>query len=445
MKFLTIRMRVTLWYAFFMLVLLAISLALISNLSAKAMLANQQENLIETVSDGIDEIDSPGNFDFFENGVYLLVYDERENYLGGVMPADFTAAVPFADQVLQTARVEDQAFYLYDKLFFWQGKPYWLRGIAPQSGPDPIGAFMVTLVSGVLPVFVLLTCAVGYFITKRALAPVKKIQETAQTITDRNELSLRIGLSEGKDEIARLAQTVDNMLDKLEKSFAKEKQFTADASHELRTPLAVILSESEYALQHAKSLGEAKESMAVINRQAERMSALINQLLFFTRSDREALVLNEESFRVDLAVMELAEDYREPARAKEMTITTAIKTGSRVMLRADRMLFCRSLSNLIQNAVQYGNPGGRIEVSVYWEKKGLAVAVSDDGIGIAAQDLDRIWDRFYQVKQSRSKENGGSMGLGLSMVKAIVNKHGGSVAVDSQPDEGSTFTLYFPQ
>ncbi len=443
MKVLTIRMRMTIWYAFFMLVLVLLSLAIISNLSAKAQLTNQKENLIEMVTDGIGEIDSPGDFDYFHYGVYLLLYDENETYINGIVPEGFAVSQPLHNDFLQTVVTDDLEFYVYDKYINSGDNAYWLRGVTPHSEPDIMGKFTVTLVSGVLPVFVLITCIIGYFITGRAFRPVKKIQETAQNIANSDELSLRIGLPEGKDEIAKLGKTIDHMLDKLQRSFEKEKQFTSDASHELRTPLAVILTESEYALRHAESIDEMKESMEVVNRQANRMSALINQLLFLSRADHDSFKINNETFEVLPVASELVQDYQLIAENTDITISIIDSLPTNLSITFDKTLFARCLSNIIQNAISYSNPGGHIELKVSQEENYLAVAITDDGIGINSDNLEKIWDRFYQVEESRSKDKGNSMGLGLAMVKAIVEKQGGYIAATSTLGKGSTFILYF--
>lgn len=444
MKYLTIRMKVTLWYAFFMLLLIMISLIFISELSRRAMLTNQKEHLIETVTDAIGEMESPQHFDYFDSGIFLMLYGEDNQYENGIIPDGFSVSVPLLNDYVQTIEANGQEYYVYDKQIEKTGRTYWLRGVVPRSAADPTGALTVRFVSAFLPILMLLTCVIGYFITKRAFRPVEKIQETAQHIADSNELSLRIGLPEGKDEIARLAKTVDHMLDKLERSFEKEKQFTSDVSHELRTPLAVILTESEYALQYADSLEEVKESMTVVNRQADRMSVLINQLLFFTRSDDGSLELKAETFDALLAVKELAEDYRILTEGDDTRITVTGTSAESTEICADKTLFIRCLSNLIQNAINYSEPGRDIEIRVRPADKYLAIAVKDNGIGIHAKQLERIWDRFYQVEESRNKSKGDNMGLGLAMVKTIVDKHHGFVTVESVPGEGSTFTLHFP-
>ena len=295
-----------------------------------------------------------------------------------------------------------------------------------------------------MPLLVVISSLMGYLITRRALEPVRKIQETAQYIAENKELSMRINLSQGNDEIFRLGQTIDGMLAQLEESFQKEKQFTQDASHELRTPLAVILNESEYAIQHVEDIEEAKESIEIINRQANKMTKLVNQLLFFARAQGGNIKLQYEKIDIKEIVQYLIE---ENCLSYDIGIDDFVlidQLPKSKLYEVDQNLFSRAVQNLIQNAITYGRVASRtkIEVRLFEENKYFVVEVRDEGIGICAEDLDKIWNRFYQVDRSRQESN--SMGLGLSMVKWITEQHGGYVKVESVLDKGSTFYLYFP-
>lgn len=443
-KFSTIRMRVTLWYAFFMTLLIFISLMMIRELSVKAMMSNQKENLIEIVRDGIKDVNTPGEFDYFDGSVYLLVYDENRIYQKGVIPDLFSVTQPLSHQRVQSVEAGGEVYYVYDQFVERERGSFWIRGVTSKETPDPTWSFISNVMSVFMPGIVVVSCLIGYFITKRAFRPVKKIQETAQSIADSNRISLRIGLPEGSDEIAKLGGTVDHMLDKLERSFEKEKQFTSDVSHELRTPLTVILTESEYALTDAQDLDEAKESLLVVRRQADHMSRLIHQLLFLSRSDHDALLLDKEEFEVFSAVFEVVQEYRILTEIDGTTISVTNNAAENIVIEADLVLFKRSLSNIIQNAVNYGKKGGCIEVLISQNEGYVCIEVADDGMGIAEADLDKIWDRFYQVDQSRNKSNGNSMGLGLSMVQTILTQHGGYVEVESTHGKGSKFSLFYP-
>lgn len=439
MKYLNIKTKITLWYTVFMVGLISTILGMLVEFTDITILSNQKSQLVEVVEDAVEDIEEGDDFDYFDDGVFLLLYNNEGKYLNGSIPHKFSVDIPLEAGKVQELKGEDE-FYVYDQRVVTHfGETYWVRGVVSDIQTNQLTQLVLTISFILLPILVIVSSIIGYYITKRAFLPVKKIQETAQSISESNQLSLRIGLPQGKDEISMLGNTIDNMLDKLEKSFLKEKQFTSDASHELRTPIAVILAESEYILKHSEDIDEAKESMEIINRQAEKISALINQLLFFTRADQGNIKLQLE--RVD--IVETLENLKEDnyINTKEKNINIEYRNNlPKCNYVVDRILFIRAVQNLIQNAITYGKENGSIEIESFEKEGYLAIKVSDNGIGIDKKNLTKIWDRFYQVEESRSNK---SMGLGLSMVKLIVEQHNGYVEVESKLGVGSSFTLYF--
>ena len=251
-------------------------------------------------------------------------------------------------------------------------------------------------------------------------------------------MSQRIGLPPGRDEISRLGQAFDNMFVRLEASFESEKQFTSDASHELRTPTAVILAQCEDARRHAETPEQYAQAIEVIERQAGKMSDLIAQLLQMTRLEQGT---QRASFEwADLSGLVEVICAEQPAFPKNITLQTDIQPE--VEARFDVTLVTRLLQNLIGNAVRYGRQDGHIWVSLRREQADAVLAVRDDGIGIAQEQQEKIWQRFYQVEPSRSGQAG--TGLGLTMVRQIAALHGGAVSLDSAPGVGSCFTFRFP-
>ena len=442
MKQLTIRTKVTFWYAMIMVLMAASTLGLLLSVSETAHLSDQKSRLMETVEEAAEDISEDGEdvFDSFEDGVYLSLYDSQGTFLQGNIPSDFQKNLEFSEQSVYPIKANRQSFYVYDRKL---SDGQWIRGIISESEFSHFQVIVIRTAFILLPMLVIIATVAGYFITKRAFRPVRQIQETAQQITRSNSLSSRIGLPEGRDEISQLANTIDEMLERLEQSFEKEKQFTSDASHELRTPISVILMESEYVLQDASTFEEARESMEAVNRQANRMSELINQLLFFAREENGTLAVNFEKTEILPVLQEIIGDCRPLAESFDISVefTNHLKDG--FACKVDRMLFSRAVHNLIQNAAVYGKQGGHIWVSVYVEGNYLVVSVKDDGIGISSEHLEKIWDRFYQVDESRSRAYAGSTGLGLSMVQKIMEKHNGYVKVESEEGSGSTFWLYF--
>lgn len=439
MKFLNIKIKITLWYTFFMVVLISTILGLVVEFTDITIFTNQKSQLVEVVEDVVEDIEDGDDFDFFDDGVFILVYNANGEYITGSLPTNFPLNLPLEAGKVKEIKDENE-FYIYEqKVVDKSGKDYWIRGVVSDIHSNNLSKFVIMVSFIILPILVIVSSLIGYHITKKAFAPVRKIQETAENITQNNRLSLRIGLPNGKDEISMLGNTIDNMLEKLESSFIKEKQFTSDASHELRTPISVILAESEYILQHGESVDEAKESMEIIKRQAEKMSALINQLLFFTRVDQGNVQLKLENVDIPSILEEIREDNYLMAKKKNIEIEY-INNLKRRKWQVDKIMFIRAIQNVVQNSIIYGKDGGFVQVESFDSDEYLAIKVRDNGIGISPENIEKIWNRFYQVDESRSNS---SMGLGLSMVKIIIEKHCGYVEVESTLGDGTTFTLYF--
>ena len=291
-----------------------------------------------------------------------------------------------------------------------------------------------------LPVILLFAAMGGYFIVRRSFLPADRAIAAADEIIGSDDLSKRIGLGEGSDEIHRMASAFDSMLERLEAAFEKERQFTSDASHELRTPISVIMAECEYALSHPGDEARQREALENIHRQGGKMSALVSELLSIARADKGTLRPSYEAFNLpELGEMVLAsmED-----RAGERGISLAMKAGSSLMVEADQGMITRVLINYISNAIAYGREGGWVLLRCRQDGDDAEISVEDNGIGISEDEIPRIWDRFYQSDASRSSSSGA--GLGLPIVKAIASIHGGSAWVESSLGEGSTFYFRFP-
>ncbi len=231
----------------------------------------------------------------------------------------------------------------------------------------------------------------------------------------------------------------DAVADRLERSFKAETQFTSDASHELRTPVTVILAECDTLERTQPTAEDYQEGVGVIRRQAQQMSRLIGQLLHITRLEQGTQKTYME--RADLSA--LAEAVCEQQRLIAPAGTELMLDAPEpVEVQADVLLMTRVLNNLIANAFRYGKDGGHVSVTVRRENGWAVLAVRDDGIGIAPEQQERIWQRFYQVDPARS--GGEGTGLGLYMVRQIARLHGGTAEVDSAPGQGSTFTVRIP-
>lgn len=258
----------------------------------------------------------------------------------------------------------------------------------------------------------------------------------------RQRRPLRTLPDEGSDEIARLAQAFNAMLDRLEAAFEREKQFTSDASHELRTPISVILSQADFALANPGDPQETLRRFRRFNHRVKKMSALVAQLLELTRADNQTLRLEKEP--IDLATLceTVAEELAERADKRGISIECLLQPE--VMLEGDQTLLTRMMMNLVSNAISYGKEYGHIWIRLIQKDTGIRLSIEDDGIGIAPEHINRIFDRFYRVDSSRSGAQGGSAGLGLAMVRWIVQAHDGTIQVESEPGKGSAFLVIFP-
>lgn len=297
---------------------------------------------------------------------------------------------------------------------------------------------LLKLAAIVLPVFMLFAAVGSYRIAKRAFRPLDRINETAEAINKAQDLSGRIGLPDRKDEFSRLAANFDRMFERLERLFEAERQFTADASHELRTPIAIIKGACEYGLKYDETEQERQETLEMIKRQSEKMSALITRLLSMTRMEQGL----EKARMEKLELLQLVESVCQEQGWNTGTdpIQFLRNKEAEAYVIGDRELLSRLLINLVENALKYGKECGQVWISVEKVEKEILLSVKDEGIGIAPEQQDKIWQRFYQVDPSRNEEEGA--GLGLSMVRQIALSHGGYMTLDSKLGEGSTFTLH---
>ena len=291
-----------------------------------------------------------------------------------------------------------------------------------------------------VPVALLLAAAGGYWMSRRALAPVDRITETARLI-GAESLSQRLEVAPTGDELERLSQTLNEMIARLEGAFRRIKAFTADASHELRTPLAVMRTTAEVALR-APPGPEQQAALEQIVAEVERTTQLVENLLLIAKADSGAAEIKRQ--RVDLveAVREACTEVQVLARVKGLRFEIELPSDG-VWVHGDRDALRQLFLILLDNAVKYTPAGGALAVSVGREN-GLAFGtVRDTGIGIASEHLPHVFDRFYRVDRARSRDDGGT-GLGLAIGRWIAEAHGGGIRVESEPRRGSVFHVDLP-
>jgi heavy metal sensor kinase len=287
---------------------------------------------------------------------------------------------------------------------------------------------------------VLLICAAGsYWLAARSFAPIRQLAEAARRIKT-GDLHQRVPIPRPHDEIQYLALTLNDMLNSLEQAFSRQRRFVADASHELRTPVAVIRNKASIALLDTLTLTEAMTVLHEIRGETERLSQLISDLLALARGDEEQAHFERELVQFDLLVKTVAATA-EPL-ATERGIHLEVEAPDPVMLTGDEARLMQVVMNLLDNAIRYTNPGGRVTVAVEKTAQAAHLMIRDTGIGIAAEHLPHIFERFYRVNAARSQAGGS--GLGLAIVAWVVHAHGGSIDVVSQVGAGSCFTIVLP-
>jgi heavy metal sensor kinase len=293
----------------------------------------------------------------------------------------------------------------------------------------------------IFPVALVIGALVSYWLASRAFAPMKRVIQTARAIKA-GDLRQRVPLPRAQDEVYQLTVTLNEMIDSLEQAFMRQRRFVADASHELRTPVAVIRSKTDLALLQVFPPEDYLGIFRAIHTEAERLGRLISDLLALARADEGQVHLEREVVQLDLLVEAVAATVEQ--LAVERGVTLEVKTIEPVSVLGDEARLMQVVMNLLENAIRYSNPGGQVLVSIHAEHTRACLVVHDTGIGIAPEHQPYLFDRFYQVDAARMGTEGGNNGLGLAIVDWIVKAHGGSIQVESQVGQGSTFTVSLP-
>jgi len=292
-----------------------------------------------------------------------------------------------------------------------------------------------------IPLLLALAAGGGYWLSRRALAPVDELTTAAKSIHARN-LSQRLRVSEAQDELSRLAETLNAMLDRIEAAMRRITQFTADASHELRTPIALMRTRAEISLRHPRTAEESRRTIELMHDELLRASGLIEHLMMMARADASTI----EATLADCDLVALCRDacaQIEVAADARQTQLLACLPNERIIVHADARLMRQLLIILLDNAVKYTPNGGTVQLSLSRTERGVEVSVLDTGVGVDEEDLSHIFERFYRADKARSREMGGA-GLGLSIARWIAEQHGCQLTAESTPGEGSIFHLFFP-
>jgi heavy metal sensor kinase len=460
MRKLSIGVRLTLWY-------LAI-FALAQILFGAGMWLILRHNLYDLVDDALEgQVDDLKNFlqaqpldrsiaklreevnetyAIEHSGDYLEIYAEDNQliYRSAFVETHQSTLLP-PDQVegptMRSRRIDHRPFrFVFQKLEI-NGHVYTVEmGIPAGDAVETLHLFRFYLLM-FAPLLLLVAAGGGYWLSRRALSPVDALVRSAREVSGTN-LSGRLQKLETGDELQRLSDTLNEMLDRIESAFERITQFTADASHELRTPVSLIRTEAELALRRSRAEAEYQESLRHILLEAERTTTLIEQLLSMARADSGRETLHLQPVDLGQTLRTVVSGWQQVAAIRNLQFSSRIDAPDSFVL-GDETLLRRLADILLDNAFKYTTSPGSVHLSLERKGESAVLTVHDSGVGIAEQEQGRIFERFYRVDKARSRAQGGA-GLGLAIAQWIVTQHRGSIAVESSPGQGAAFHVELP-
>lgn len=429
------KIKLSVYNTILMSIMVFLVLFFMINISGSVIKVSSEQQLKSVVNENAEEIEYKkdeldfSDIEFYEDQVTTLVYSNKGKLIAGHTRNEILE--PLIDGQVKTIIQDNEEYLIYDLLYVSRyTEDVYLRGIISTSSVSQMlnRVFLIAIIT--LPLFIIISSIGSYLICKNSLKPLEKMVKTAEDIIASDDLTLRIKYKNGKDEISRLSIAFDNMLDRIEHIYLREKEFTSDVSHELRTPTAVILAECEIA--------DKNESIEVINLQAKKIKQIINNLLKLIR-------LENGIEKVEIEEVDLSELFEVICDEYENILPENIKfkidIAENIKFRLDYAMISRVLTNLIDNSIKYIGEGDFIEIILSENETEIEFSVKDNGIGIDSENISKIFERFYRVDKSRTESD--SMGLGLSMVKQMIELNNGQIKVESEINKGSKFIITF--
>lgn len=446
MRSLSIKSRIMLWYTLLLAALVCFIIPFIYYSMKSAMYSNTKNALIMTTAEALSELeleDGSVTLEEFKNmaETEFIIYDNKDTVTLETRSGSDLDSLPHKYGQAYRHVTENGDFMIYDQQIeteYNEEIKGWIRAYSSLGPVDAALKNLRLIIGAAIPFYFALAVLGGWLLLRKALSPVDRITRTAREIAN-GDLSKRLDLPETGDEVGRLASTFDNMIEKLETAFKKEKQFASDASHEMRTPISVIISSAEAALAGEKADHEYRETLRQILSESKRMGSMVSKLLLLSRGDDSKYKYEFEELDLGMLAEEVAGQMQESAATKAISIIYEPKENAKI--KADQTLMVRMLINLIDNSIKYGKEGGTVRISFKNIEGGVEISVEDNGIGISPEDLPFVFDRFYRADKSRSSEGNG---LGLSIVKWIADLHNGKVSINSICGEGTLVKVILP-
>jgi heavy metal sensor kinase len=320
------------------------------------------------------------------------------------------------------------------------GGPYAVRAATSLDSFEHQMSLLTTVLVASGPVALGLALIGGYTLARRALSPVDRIVEVANRITA-TDLHQRVEIANAGDELGRLAQTINSLIDRLQKAIEEMRRFTADAAHELRTPLAVLRSGIEVSLRTPRSADEYRRALEAAADESHRLTRLADQLLFLSRQEAGMMQIEREEVRLDALLKDVADQFEAPAR--EAGVTLAVEPIEPCSVRGDDVRLSQVFFNALDNAIKYTPPGGRVSLRARSVGARLRIEVEDTGIGISPEHLGHVFKRFYRAEPPPNGERNGA-GLGLAIAQSAVAAHGGEIWLESYVGRGTVLRVELP-
>jgi heavy metal sensor kinase len=344
---------------------------------------------------------------------------------------------------LETIRGEHSRFRAYSRQFNANGQNYLLVILHSLHGQNEMLETIRLTFTWMILVGLLLAGTGGYFLARKSLAPVVAMGEHARSIGATN-LHDRLPVLNANDELGQLATTFNDLLNRLDESFERQRRFVADASHELRTPLAILRGEAEVAMsQQGMKAEDYLESLGILHDETSRLIKIVEDLFTLTRADSGQYPLSPENVYLEELVADCAHSARTLAREKNIELS--VDASSECLVHGDQALLRRMILNLVDNAIKYTADGGRVDIACRVAAAGFELHVTDTGPGIPPELHSRIFERFFRADPARSRSGReGGAGLGLSIALWIAEAHQGRLELVRSDATGSHFAVYLP-